>query len=201
MTILSKSVHSLSLSYALKEWAVIVDALSQGRTILLLRKGGVREPKQKFTVPHRRIWLFPTYEHQKTELIQAPYHSLLSSPRHTQTVTLQSWADITTIYPIPSGAIAEQLLPYVVIDKNCLRDRWAWRPDKPLLALFLRVHRLEVVQTIPLTNAYRGCRSWLSLPEALSLMPSQPVLTSSDYGILHQRIEALIDPFKPHAGI
>ena len=34
--------NSETLSHALKEWAIVVDALAAGKTIMLLRKGGIR---------------------------------------------------------------------------------------------------------------------------------------------------------------
>ena len=37
------SNHSKQLSHAFKEWAVAIEALEAGKTIMLLRKGGIRE--------------------------------------------------------------------------------------------------------------------------------------------------------------
>src|SRR3989338_5866122 len=62
---------------AFKEWAVIVNAFRQGKQILILRKGGIREETVDFQVEHNEFFLFPTYEHQnkadlKSELPSAP---------------------------------------------------------------------------------------------------------------------------------
>ena len=55
---------------ALKEWAMICQALADGRQTLLVRKGGIQEIKDGFEVTHRSFWLFPTYVHQKaTDLV------------------------------------------------------------------------------------------------------------------------------------
>ncbi|MEO1671947.1 MAG: DUF1802 family protein, partial [Cyanobacteria bacterium J06631_2] len=62
---------SQSLTHTLKEWAIAVDALSQGRTIMLLRKGGIRE--RGFQVKYSPVWLYPTYEHQKPNLLKPEY--------------------------------------------------------------------------------------------------------------------------------
>jgi len=37
-----------TLSHALKEWSVAVEALEAGKTIMLLRKGGIREASKNF---------------------------------------------------------------------------------------------------------------------------------------------------------
>jgi hypothetical protein len=45
---------------ASKEWAVICRELAAGRQMVLLRKGGIREPAKGFGVEHREFFLFPT---------------------------------------------------------------------------------------------------------------------------------------------
>jgi hypothetical protein len=40
------------LGVALKEWAVICQALAEGRQTILLRKGGIAEPGGAFRVEH-----------------------------------------------------------------------------------------------------------------------------------------------------
>ncbi len=42
-----------SNAVALKEWAVICHELAAGRQIALLRKGGIRDATQGFTIEHR----------------------------------------------------------------------------------------------------------------------------------------------------
>ena len=55
---------------ALKEWAVTVQALAQGRQVLLLRKGGIHEEGKDFRVVHPEFLLYPTYEHQREDLLK-----------------------------------------------------------------------------------------------------------------------------------
>lgn len=50
---------------AFKEWTVVVDAQGLGEQIILLRKGGIREGKNGFSVEHQRFLLFPTSFHQQ----------------------------------------------------------------------------------------------------------------------------------------
>jgi len=61
---------SQTLKIALKEWAVVCRALERGRQILLLRKGGIYEAAGEFELEHRRFLLFPTYLHQKIEMLK-----------------------------------------------------------------------------------------------------------------------------------
>ncbi len=64
---------------ALKEWAITVEALSNGDQILLLRKGGIHEDGKDFRVIHREFVLYPTYEHQKAELLQPEHQPALEA--------------------------------------------------------------------------------------------------------------------------
>src|ERR1051326_1355264 len=66
---------STSLEVGLKEWAVVCRALENRRQILLLRKGGIFEAAGEFELEHREFLLFPTYLHQKREMLKPEAHS------------------------------------------------------------------------------------------------------------------------------
>src|SRR5712692_5174517 len=53
------------LKHAFKEWALICQALAEGRQALILRKGGIAESTGDFQLEQTRFWLFPTYVHQQ----------------------------------------------------------------------------------------------------------------------------------------
>src|SRR4051794_41839535 len=58
---------------AFKEWAVTVRALAEGEQLLTLRKGGIREPERHFELPHERFFLYPTFDHQRNDLVRASH--------------------------------------------------------------------------------------------------------------------------------
>ena len=58
------------LKHAFKEWAVICQALADGKQALILRKGGIAEAGDDFQVEHTRFWLFPTFVHQQRDGIK-----------------------------------------------------------------------------------------------------------------------------------
>ena len=70
---------------ALKEWAVTVQALSLGQQTLLVRKGGIHEESKDFRVIHPEFLLYPTFEHQREDLLQPEsqpaLRELLAQPR------------------------------------------------------------------------------------------------------------------------
>ena len=55
---------------ALKEWAVTIKALTEGKLIMLLRKGGISEETRDFQLVSPAFYLLPAYEHQKPELLK-----------------------------------------------------------------------------------------------------------------------------------
>ena len=58
---------------AFKEWAVTVRALAEGEQLITLRKGGVREERKPFEFEHDRFFLYPTFEHQRNDVVRASH--------------------------------------------------------------------------------------------------------------------------------
>ena len=73
-----------TIDVGLKEWAAVVNALSTGRQVLLLRKGGILEQsvKNRFSITHDRFVLFPTYLHQSRGELKAdvPFEPAAAEP-------------------------------------------------------------------------------------------------------------------------
>lgn len=180
----------MQLNQALKEWAIAVNALEAGETILLLRKGGIRERGGRFSVPYREVLLYPTYEHQKPDLLKPEYADRVTpveSGWHPERIAIGSWAEVTDILPmtLETEAIAAdlmaQLQPYHIWSDRMVSDRLKWKPRQPLYLLLLRTHKLSVPRDIPYRQEYGGCRSWISLSETISLSDSTPVLADAEY--------------------
>jgi hypothetical protein len=172
------------LSEALKEWAVAVRALEAGKTIMLLRKGGIRETNSNFEVTQPRIWLYPTYEHQKPDLLKPEYQDRVTpveSGWHPETVTISSYADITDVLLLKDAETVAALHPYHIWNEAMISDRLKWKRDRLLTVLLLRVYRLTVPQILPFDRAYAGCKSWLTFDRPLSIDNSTPVLDDFTY--------------------
>ncbi|MGK7908249.1 MAG: DUF1802 family protein [Synechococcus sp.] len=186
-----------TLSSALKEWHVAVQALEAGETILLLRKGGIREEGGKFSVSRHRILLYPAYEHQKPHLLKPAYANSVQTVEpawHPVTVTLSAWADIDPILELSQPESLKRLLPFHIWNEQFATDRLRWKPRQPLYLLLLRTHRLPSPVSIPYRQEYGGCRSWIDLAQEISLDGSMPVLDDDSYQALVQTIRAAIAP-------
>ena len=181
------------LTHALKEWAIAVDALTAGETVVLLRKGGIKE--RSFQVKYPSIWLYPTYEHQKPQLLKPKYASAVvpvESGWHPTTVTIKSCAEISDVLSIDSESKLEALLPYHIWNQETIAERFRWKPRQPLMLLLLRVYRLAQPQVIPYNNAYGGCKSWIDLAEPLTSDRLTPAITSDRYERIVREIKNLI---------
>lgn len=170
--------------HALKEWAIAIQALLDGQTILLMRKGGIREERGRFEVQHRRVWLYPTYEHQRPEWLKEPYaHKVepVESGWHPETIEIQGWADITHIFSVSEAIALEKLQPLHIWTETFATERFNWKPRSPLYLLLLRTYRLQSALTIPYSDAYKGCRSWIDLEQEIDPSVAIPVLSDEMY--------------------
>lgn len=180
------------VTWALKEWDAAVTALLQGRTILLLRKGGIREQRSQFSVAARRVLLLPTFEHQKPELIKPEFQPLVkSAPAADQPelVSFEGWAEITHGFTLPSTAAALAWVPDLIWTSQFVQERLQWQSDRPLYGLLLRAYRFSSPVTLPWHSGYRGCRSWVEVGPGVEVGDSSPALTDADY---RHRVERLL---------
>jgi len=182
----------MTINTALKEWAIAVDALSAGKTIVLLRKGGIRE--RKFQVQADWVWLYPTYEHQKPHMLKPEYATSVKtvpSGWHPTTVEIKSCAEITDVLSIDHADRVQALLPYHVWNEQMISDRLKWKPQQPLMVLLLRVYSLPQPQVITYKDAYGGCKSWINLLEPISTAQLDPVISEENYSQIVKEIKNL----------
>ncbi len=171
-------------THVLKEWAVAVDALEQGKTIMLLRKGGINEQGGRFKVAHEQILLYPTYEHQHPLLLKPDYASFVDpvpSGWHPENIRIGTYAQITNIFQVSDEQIVSALLPFHVWNERFVSDRLKWKPRQLLYVLLLRTYRLASAQVIAHRQEYGGCKSWIDLAEPISIEGAQPVLDDTAY--------------------
>lgn len=191
-------MKDLTLTYnALKEWAVAIDALESGKTIMLLRKGGIHERGGSFQVAHKQVLLYPTYEHQQPVLLKSEYASLVipvTSGWHPETVRIGSWAEITDIFPVSEESIVKALEPFHIWSEPFISDRLKWKPRVPLYVLLLRVYKLPQAREIAYRSEYGGCKSWIDLVESISRQGAEPVFSDLEYNELVREISSIVMP-------
>ncbi|MCC3494057.1 MAG: DUF1802 family protein [Microcoleus sp. PH2017_16_JOR_D_A] len=169
---------------ALKEWNVAVNALEGGKTIVLLRKGGIREQAGQFNVSDKQVLLYPTFEHQQPDLLKPDFASqvkTVESGWHPETIRIGSWAEITDVFLVAWEPAINALFPYHIWNEKFVGDRLKWKQNQPIYILLLRAYRLAETAEIQYISEYGGCRSWIDLASPISLEGSEAVLSDREY--------------------
>ncbi len=170
---------------ALKEWAVTVQALARGEQILLLRKGGIHESSKDFRVLHPEFLLYPTYEHQKAELLQPAYRpalgALLEQPRDPGEITFTHFARMEEAVELSEQGKVDDLEPHYIWTTAYAQSRLHWKPMLPLSVMLLRVYRLETPVTVPWIPEYGGCTSWVEDLVEAPLGNMEPVISDEEF--------------------
>jgi len=168
---------------ALKEWAAIVHALLEGEQIIDLRKGGLREDGRHFDLPARRMWLYPTSEHQRGELLKAAYRhwvDLATAAPVGEPIPIAGWADVVDVATITEAEHLDAIASKLIWTDDYASSRLQWKKRDPLWVLVLRVHRLDEPVTVGWAEGYGGCTSWVTLdglPADPAELPSRPALS------------------------
>ena len=174
-----------SCQMALKEWAVTVRALAQGTQLLLLRKGGIHETDKDFRVIHPEFLLYPTYEHQREDLLKDGYRAelrqVLEEPRQDNQIAFTHWAKVEETIQVSEQDKADDLSPYHIWTNEYAQSRLRWKPMLPLSVLLLRVYSLENPVNVPNLPEYTGCTSWVDILDRVSLGRLQPVLNDEEF--------------------
>ena len=170
---------------ALKEWAVTVRALANGTQILLLRKGGIHETDKDFRVIHPEFLLYPTYEHQKEDLLkdnhQADLRQVLEEPRQEDQIKFTHFAKVEETIQVSEQDKVDYLGPHHIWTNEYAVARMRWNPMQPLSILLLRVYHLENPVDVPYLPEYGGCTSWVDILADVPLGQLQPVLSDEKF--------------------
>lgn len=187
---------------ALKEWAVVVRALTEGKQLVTLRKGGIREPGKHFRLEGSRFFLYPTFDHQQLDLVRSEFHDELqraleygvwsdSTPPPTaitkdggipqpQAVSIRAWAEIACSYELTDTTAVDAVAPYHIWSNDYAEKRLKWKPRHPLHVMLLRVYRLAQQMTITTRPEYAGCRSWIKIDDVANF-EGTPVLSDQEF--------------------
>jgi hypothetical protein len=193
------------ITIALKEWAIVCQALEEGRQVLLLRKGGIMEYREGFQVKHNYFFLYPTFEHQSIESIQLNYAQKLAMMLQEETdhskVTINSYARAVALKQIKDGSLLSQLHKYHIWNERYVNVRMNYNPKKPMQVILLRVYKLQNPIEAEVRSEWLGCRSWVHIQSLASKARStdtrgsldeHPVLDDSTFDTIASEIEEIL---------
>ena len=170
---------------ALKEWAVAVNKLGGGEQVIILRKGGIHRDDRDFRMTHPEFLLYPTYEHQKAELVKPAFRADLEAAMREDDVPglahLAYFCQVTDKFELRDEAALAALSHLHIWTDDYARKRLRWRPKQPLTLALLRVYALRQPQALPVLDEYGGCKSWVELGQDVPLGSPAPVLDDAEY--------------------
>lgn len=178
-----------NLQVALKEWSSTIDALTTGRQILLLRKGGILEQsaKNRFSITHNEFLFFPTFLHQSRGQLKP---EVVFEPAATEPgeVTIGALGVVTDIIKAQSREQVDRLDDQHIFTSELLDMRFNYKPQNPLYLVLVRAHRLAKPVTLVNSPAYAGCKSWVPLESAIDTAQATLVLDDAAYAQKRQLI-------------
>lgn len=192
------SYENTQLDHALKEWAVAVRALEEGRTTLVVRKGGIHE--KSFAVPESRFLLLPGFEHQRPELIKPEYRDLMDGLEHRSDsgpLRFTSFVEVVGAYEVSEQEELDALDEHHMWSQEYAGSRFKWRPKKPLTALVLRAYLLPGEVVLPFRDSYGGCKSFVSLEDVVGAKGVRPALSEAEFEAAAGPALRTLDGFVP----
>ena len=203
---------------ALKEWALTVRALAEGDQLVTLRKGGIREEGKHFEIEHDRFFLYPTFDHQRTDLVRESHQPELGRALEEgvwpegeppeaalnedggigqpERVRLRAWAEVAASYLVTDPRAVEALSPYYVWTPDYAEKRLRWKRRHPLHVILLRTYRIPRPVTVKVREEYGGCRSWLEVQRDLPF-EGTPVLSDEEFERAAEQIESIASSAVP----
>ncbi len=185
------------IDIALKEWSCVCDLLVEGRTCLLLRKGGVHEEAGpgRFVLEHDRFGLFPAWEHENLDWIKPELRPdrapILEEPDE---IVIQGYGQVVGLWEVPGREAFDRLddlHPWLAPQVDM---RFDYKPDRPLYAMLVKVTRLAEPRRLPNRPSFAGCKSWVPLDGEDALREaSADTVARSDLDEDRRRIEAALN--------
>lgn len=162
---------------ALKEWSSVIAKLAAGDQVILIRKGGIADPK--FGVEATQFYLYPTYFHQGEE-------------EHRRSVIITHWCEAVRTWSVRDLDLLYKLEPLVGLPRETLEARYRFRPDQALHVIGIRTWALPRPTQVRFRDEYAGCRSWVSVDEEIDVERSVPVLSERELAARLEAVESRI---------
>lgn len=152
------------MSAAFKEWALVCEALGNGKQSILLRKGGIAEGRAGFAFRHAEFFLFPTWFHgQLSKTVLPGGTALPEEPGEEIEIRYAATLEWTRLVEDP-GLLAS-LREFHILDDSVVLERFHYDDRQGIHVALVRVFRLDPPRRISNDRKFGGCRSWIELPD------------------------------------
>ena len=177
---------------ALKEWAVLIDAMARGDIVAMVRKGGIREKRAGFEVRHDRFLLYPTFFHENPTDLAQRFHPRLATAHDRRPpagrVRLTHFAESVAVWNVVDASLLPSVEHEHGLAPSAVLSRFNYRGNPQVRVVAVQVRELPVPVDIPEASRYAGCVSWLELDADVVLDGARAVLPEP---ALRERVAAI----------
>jgi len=170
---------------ALKEWAVLVEAMARGEIIAMVRKGGIREKRAGFDVRHDRFLLYPTFFHEKVNELAERFRPSLDGAHADRPpdgmIRLRLVAKVAAVWRVTELERLRGIADEHGLTWGAVESRFRYRDDPLVHVVALRIARLPAAVTLPEIRRYSGCVSWVKLDDDVVVHPSEAVIDEPSF--------------------
>jgi hypothetical protein len=177
---------------ALKEWAVLIDAMARGEIIAMVRKGGIREQRSGFAVRHQRFLLYPTFFHESSAELAVRFAGAMAAAHATRpgggTIRIAYVAEVAGVWRVTELELLRGIAEEYGLGWPAVEARFHYRGRPEVRVVAVRLAALVAPAEIPEIRRYAGCVSWVTLDIPVDVAGARPVL---DSGRFEARLERL----------
>ena len=152
---------------AFKEWSKVVQALGVGKQKIILRKGGIIEENDTFSVKEKEFLLLPTLYHQQDEKVKKSWLKTVGDEDIYYEDTYKVWihfeAKVQEVKEITSWDELKALEHLHVWNEEVIRERYNRWQEHQVTLLRVAVNKLETPILLDLLPAHGGCKSWIEI--------------------------------------
>lgn len=174
---------------ALKEWAVLVDAMARGDIIAMVRKGGIREQRAGFSVRHDRFVLYPTFFHEKVGELAPRFRENLDETHGMRpdegTIRITHVADVVGLWTVTELESLRAIDDEHGLAWKAVESRFHYRDNPVVQVVAVRASALKEPVVVPELRRYQGCVSWVALENPVAVADATPAV---DDATLHARL-------------
>src|SRR5262245_32931592 len=183
---------------ALKEWAVLVDAMARGDIIAMIRKGGIREQRAGFSVRHDRFVLYPTFFHEKVGELAPRFRENLEEAHAMRpdegTVRIAHVADVVGLWTVTELEKLRAIDAEHGLAWSAVESRFHYRDNPVVQVVAVRVGALKEPVVVPELRRYQGCVSWVALDNPISVSETTPAVDAETLRARVSDIERALGP-------
>jgi len=183
-----------SCDVGLKEWAGICQALAAGEQSIILRKGGIDEVggPGTFALQHPVFWLYPTHLHESQQgLRRAEIPRVSAHDLPPGKVPIAAFAVATLLGRIEDESMLDAFQKFHVWSDETIRNRFFYQ-SPGLWVLALRTYSRDSTYVLDVTPEQEGCRSWVSLGQALSTSDAKPAIDDDSWSLVADELQSLL---------